>query len=156
MTGPLLNKAEGASQSIFSGILRGEYSSIPKVYIPIVDVRNVADAHIKALKAKPFERYAIVEDTYLFSECGMMMYDEFKQYGYNCTRKNMCKSTAWLAKIFVKDLRTYYACWNLRCHVKNDKAKRELGIDFISANESLTDMGYSLIKHGFVPDKTKK
>jgi len=155
VTGPLLVKGEGASQQIFTDLMRGTHGSAPKVHFPIVDVRNVAEAHLKALKSMPFERYAMVEGTYKVSECGKLLYDEFSQYGYKCTRKDMCKATAWVAKIFIKDLRAFYSVWDVRCHVRNDKAKRELGIDFISAKESLKDMGYSLIDHGFVPDKRK-
>lgn len=155
VTGPLLNKGEGASQAIFTGLLKGEHSVTPKIYMPMVDVRDVADAHLKALKAKPFQRYAMNENTYLFAECGQMFYEEFGQYGYNCTRKSMSKCMAWFAKCFVKELRSFYPLWDIRCHVKHDRAEKELGIKFMPIRQSLIDMGYSLIKHGYVEDKTK-
>lgn len=53
-------------------------------------------------------------------------------------------------------MRSFYVDWKVKCHVKNDKAKEELGIDFISAKESIIDMCYSMIEHGLVEDKRKK
>lgn len=89
VTGPLLVKAEGASQTIISSLLTGKYPGVPQVYIPIVDVRNVADAHIKALTAKPNERYALNEGTYMFPELGKLIHEEFSQYGYKVSRKEL-------------------------------------------------------------------
>jgi hypothetical protein len=48
-----------------------------------------------------------------------------------------------------------YSGWNTRVHVKNDRAKKLLGMKFIPFKDSVVDMGYSLIKHGFVDDRTK-
>ena len=92
----------------------------------MVDVRNVADAHLKALKAKSFERYAVVEGTYKFSQLGEILQGEFEKYGYKVTHKDMCKLTAWTVKWFNKDMRSFYADWDVKCHVKNNKAKAEL------------------------------
>lgn len=156
VSGPLLVKAGGASQEIIQNLLTKKFSSVPKIYIPMVDVRNVAEAHLKALTAKPFERYAMVENTYKFSDLGKILNEEFKPLGYKVTHKDMCKLTAWSVKWFNKDMRSFYADWDIKCHVKNDKAKSELGIDFISIKDSLIEMGYSLIDHGFVPDKRTK
>ena len=122
----------------------------------MVDVRNVAEAHLKALTSKPFERYAMVEGTYKFSELGEILNGEFKKFGYKVTHKDMCKLTAWSVKWFNKDMRSFYADWDVRCHVKNAKAKAELDITFISARDSVVEMGHSLIDHGFVEDKRKK
>lgn len=68
----------------------------------------------------------------------------------------MCKSLAWVFKCMSKDMKYFYAAWRVRCHVKNDKAKKELGMKFITAKQSVIDMCYSLIDHGLVADKRKK
>ena len=156
VTGPLLNKGTGASQKLFTDIMNGTTPSCLQIYFPCVDVRDVADAHLKALKAEPNRRYIMSEDTYKLEDLGKIMHEEFSQYGYKVTHKPMWKSTAWLASFFIKDVKTYYSCWNVRCHVKNDAAKDILGINFRTMKESLKDMGISLIKHGFVPDKINK
>ena len=156
VTGPLLVKAEGTSQIYISSLLMGTLPRIPKIYFPIVDVRDVAEAHIKALTAKPNERYALNESTLLFPEMGRIIHEEFAQYGYKVSQKELCKSVAWLLKFSNKDMKATYASWGVNCHVKNNKARKELGIDFISAKQSIIDMCYSMIDHGLVDDKRKK
>ena len=154
--GPLLTKSTGASSTIVSNLLTGKFSSLPQVYMPLVDVRDVAEAHLKALEAKTFERYALNTQTLKMSEMGKAINAEFRQYGYKVGHKDMCKSTAWMAKFFVKDMRSFYADWNVKCHVKNDKAVKELGIDFKDPKESLIEMCHSMIDHGLVRDRRKK
>jgi nucleoside-diphosphate-sugar epimerase len=157
VVGPLLVKAEGASQKYISNLLTGQFPSVPKIYLPLVDVRDVADAHILALAAKPFERYALNERTILFPKIGEIINEEFKSKGYKkVSHKSMCKSTAWMAKFFSKDVKSFYADWNIKCHVKNDKAKETLGLKFRNTEDSIIEMCYSMIEHGLVPNKLKK
>lgn len=61
---------------------------------------------------------------------------------------------AWLVSCCIAQMKELYAIWDVKCVVKNDKAKKELGIKFTPAKESLAEMGYSFIQHGFVEDKT--
>ena len=156
VSGPLLVKGEGASQKIFTDLLTGGFPSCPQMHLPVVDVHDVAEAHLKALKSKPGMRFAMNENTYSFSEMGEIVRDEFAQYGYSVSYKTMWKSTAWMASFFLRDAANFLRCWNVRCHVKNDRAKNELGIEFKPAKESIVEMCYSLIKHGYAPDRVKK
>ena len=68
----------------------------------------------------------------------------------------MCKSTVWMGKWFNDDAKSFYADWDVKCHVVNDKAKKELEMEFRNTEESIVEMCYSMIDHGLVPDKTKK
>ena len=154
--GPLLTKGTGTSQKLFTDFMRGKFPSAPQIYTSVVDVRDVADAHVKALTCEPYKRYAVVDDTYLLPDLCKMLRKEFRQYGYKVTYRKTWKSTAYLASVFIKSIRQTLKSWKIRCHVKNDNAKKDLGIDFIKAEKSMVDMGYSLIKHGFVPDKISK
>jgi nucleoside-diphosphate-sugar epimerase len=154
--GPLLVKSTGVSQTIISSLLEGKYGSCPVVYFPYVDVRDVADAHLKALEAKPFERYALNSETLKFSDVGNMIYDKFKPMGYCVTHKDMYKTTAWIAGCFSGAVGSIYADWGVKCHVKNDKARKELGIEFIPIKDSVIEMCYSMMDHKLVADKRPK
>jgi nucleoside-diphosphate-sugar epimerase len=156
VVGPLLTRSTGASSTNIVNVLTGKFSMLPQIYMSIVDVRNVAEAHLKAIDAKSNERYALAADTWKFSRIGRTISEEFKQYGYKVAQKDMCKCMAWMVKFFMKDMKEIYDAWNVRCHVKNDKAKKELGIDFIDPKQSLIEMCYSLIDFGIVEDKRKK
>jgi nucleoside-diphosphate-sugar epimerase len=49
-------------------MLRGKYPGLPNMYLPIVDVRNVAEAHLRAITlSPPTGRYILSEgeDTHL-------------------------------------------------------------------------------------------
>jgi nucleoside-diphosphate-sugar epimerase len=154
--GPLLIKNVTASTGYVSNMLKGEWASCPLCYFPVVDVRDVADAHIKALEAKPFERYALNSETLKLSEVGEIIRKEFEPMGYNVTYKDMYKFTAWLGSFVDVGVRGVYERWNINCHIKNDKAKKELGINFRPVKESIIDTCYSLINHGLVEDKRPK
>tara|TARA_B100000965_G_scaffold359293_2_gene339256 strand:- start:17105 stop:18118 length:1014 start_codon:yes stop_codon:yes gene_type:complete len=48
--GPLLsNDIEGISASLITKMIRGKFPALPDIYFTVVDVRDVADLHVKAL-----------------------------------------------------------------------------------------------------------
>lgn len=155
--GPLLMKGSGASIDICKNILTAKFPSIPQVYFPIVDVRDVADAHFAAIeKGKHLERYALNCETHNLSDIGEIIYQEFQPKGYKPRRSKMGKCMIYIGSLVDKDAKSMYAQWEVRCHVKNDKSIKELGIKYISVEESTIEMCNSLIKFGIVEDKTKK
>jgi nucleoside-diphosphate-sugar epimerase len=156
VVGPLLVKSTGTSQTIISSLLEGKYPSCPCAYLPFVDVRDVADAHLKALEAKPFERYALNTGTFKFGEIGTMINDNFSNMGYSVSHKDMYTATAWLAGFFDSDVASMYADWGIKVHVKNDKARKELGMEFIPVKDSIIEMCYSMMDHKLVEDKRPK
>lgn len=157
VTGPLLTKAAGGSVKIFEMIMKGDLWSIPQVYFPTVDVRDVARAHLQALTlAKSGERYAIVQKTYYMPDLGQMMSEEFSQYGYKVTTGTMCKFTAWMASFVDTDAKGFYNDWGVNCQVKNKKSQEELKMEYMEIKESLKDMGESFIELGIVENLKKE
>ena len=73
----------------------------------------------------------------------------------------------WMAKlfsIFSGEMRMSLGVWGKHNHfsykglltkVEHKKAIEELGIEFTNIEQSLIDMGYSLVKQGYVVDKIK-
>lgn len=155
VVGPFLAKTTCFSQETISSILTGKMARLPQMYVPVVDVRDVADAHINALTAKGDERYALTEGTYSVKDLSLMIEKDFKGFGYKVATKELCTTLAWLLKNFNKDLKFFYSFWKHRCHIKNDKAVEELGIEFRNISESINEMIYSMIELGMVEDKTK-
>jgi dihydroflavonol-4-reductase len=48
-----------------SKIMRGKYPGMPDIYLPIVDVRDVADAHLRAITMEsPTGRYIMADGKY--------------------------------------------------------------------------------------------
>lgn len=56
--GPILIKSKFTSQSVMTKLMTGGYPGLPYIFFPVVDVRDVADAHLKGLTtAHANERY---------------------------------------------------------------------------------------------------
>jgi nucleoside-diphosphate-sugar epimerase len=155
--GPLLMKGSGTSIDIAKDLLTGKFPPIPQVYFPIVDVRDVADSHFLALeKGKHLQRYALNCETHNLTDIGEIIYKEFHTKGYKPRRSKMGKCLMYMGSFVNKDAKAFYAQWEVRCHVKNDKSIKELGVKYTSVEDSTIEMCYSLIKLGIVEDKTKK
>mmetsp|Transcript_6783 Transcript_6783/g.5931 ORF Transcript_6783/g.5931 Transcript_6783/m.5931 type:complete len:349 (-) Transcript_6783:48-1094(-) len=155
--GPLLTKCECSSADILSKLLRGKFPGLPNIYIPMVDVRDVAEAHLRALtRAPPSGRYITSEDCYDFLWLGKVLTEEFKQHGYKPNRKLMKYCFAKFGAVFVPEAKSVINQWGLNVSTSNEKIKEHLGMEFRDSKTSVIEMGYSLIEQGFVPDKRKK
>jgi nucleoside-diphosphate-sugar epimerase len=155
--GPLLMKGSGTSIDICKDLLTGKFPPIPNVFFPIVDVRDVADAHFAALeKGKHLERYALNGDTHNFSDLGDVVYKEFHDKGFKPRHSSMGKCLCYIGSFFDKDAKMFYAQWDVRCHVMNDKSRKELGMKYIALDATMVEMCYSLIKLGMVVPKEDK
>ena len=51
--GPILVKSPFTSEEIIYSIMIGKYPALPNIYMPVVDVRDVAAAHLRALNCTP-------------------------------------------------------------------------------------------------------
>ena len=154
--GPILVKSEFTSQVIIKKMMTGGYPGIPDVYMSIVDVRDVADAHVIGVTTSSVnERFLLAEDTYEFVYIGQVLYDEFKPKGYKVVRKKLSYCVAKMASCCVPEVKLIINQWGKNAHVSNEKARTKLGIKFIKAEDTIKEMGYSLIEKCYVPDKTK-
>lgn len=157
--GPILVKSPFATQDMMSQIMTGKIPFFPDNYIGFVDVRNVAEAHLIALKkSPPNERYILCENTYHFSHIGDVLYKEFKPLGYKVTPGSKRLSHC-MAKMFgccSKEMTQPLLQWGKRVHARNDKSIKNLGIKYRNIDETIVEMGYSLIENGYVKDLRKK
>jgi hypothetical protein len=80
---------------------------------------------------------------------------EFKPLGYKLPKTKLAKWMVGLASIFDKNARSIVGLVNKEMRVDNSKVKNELNVEFVPAKKALSDMAWSLIKLGAVPDKTK-
>ena len=86
MWGPGIgNHLSSASLNIFKMLMRREMPMIPRMKAPLVDVRDVAKAHIRALENDQSigKRFLICEDTHWMKDISMKM----KSMGYNAPIK---------------------------------------------------------------------
>lgn len=154
--GKLLFKTECSSAYIATGLMTGKIPKAPVVHVPVVDVEDVAKAHVLAVTAPAGERYSLIDDTYKLVDLGQAFAAEFKQYGYKCTEKELSYCLAKILSCCVSDVRTFVKIWDRRRHINNEKSIKKLGLTkYKPMKDSVKEMGWSLIELGMVPDKTK-
>ena len=149
--GPLLsaNSGEG-SKEFCQRILNGKLPAIPDVASPIVDVRDVAAAHIAAMEKSEAagNRYILTNRTVTFKEMAQIIDTEFRPQGYKVSTKNMPKVVMWVGKLFDSGIRQLYANLGKNITMSNERMVNELGIQPRPIEESIIDTCYSLIDHG--------
>eukprot|EP00343_Euplotes_focardii_P002798 CAMPEP_0205805774 /NCGR_PEP_ID=MMETSP0205-20121125/9099_1 /ASSEMBLY_ACC=CAM_ASM_000278 /TAXON_ID=36767 /ORGANISM="Euplotes focardii, Strain TN1" /LENGTH=81 /DNA_ID=CAMNT_0053077531 /DNA_START=57 /DNA_END=302 /DNA_ORIENTATION=+ len=73
-------------------------------YIPFIDVRDAADAHLAALeKGRHGERYALNAETIKAVELTQTMDEEFTPMGYQINTKELSYWLIWLVSFFNAD-----------------------------------------------------
>lgn len=57
--GPVLIKTPFTSEEIINKLMMGKFPGLPKIYMAVVDVRDVALAHLRALDCTANQRYIV-------------------------------------------------------------------------------------------------
>ena len=90
IVGPTFNKETFESQRMITKIMNGKIGRIPDMHIEWVDIRDVADAHIKALTVDaPSGRFILHNGSYTMMEVAEMLSEEFKPLGYGVCTKSL-------------------------------------------------------------------
>lgn len=138
--GPILIKHKSASETIATTFFEGDYvaGTNPDDILPVVDVRDVAEGHVKALTlGASGKRYALCNHEILsFKGIVDILRDEFEKYGYTFPHKNRTGGS-------------------LNVQVDNTKSIQELEMKYRLMKDSLVDMGESLIDQKIFGDKRK-
>eukprot|EP00340_Litonotus_pictus_P011775 CAMPEP_0170537478 /NCGR_PEP_ID=MMETSP0209-20121228/102739_1 /TAXON_ID=665100 ORGANISM="Litonotus pictus, Strain P1" /NCGR_SAMPLE_ID=MMETSP0209 /ASSEMBLY_ACC=CAM_ASM_000301 /LENGTH=268 /DNA_ID=CAMNT_0010838983 /DNA_START=201 /DNA_END=1004 /DNA_ORIENTATION=- len=87
IAGPPLSTKGFLTGDVIKGILMGASPENPFFSINWVDVREVAQAHIKALEAKDGNRYIIAGENKRVNEVAEMLKEDWGKHGYNVTTK---------------------------------------------------------------------
>jgi len=157
--GPALINTDFSSGDVIRQILTGDLIALPKMHNAIVDVRDVALAHVSAIELPNTDgqRYLCVSKDHLwFSDISNILQKEFGKYGYDITTRNINYCFFRIAAICDRQAETVIPFWNREAIFRNDKIIKDLHINFISAEESIIRMAYSLIENGVVPDLIHK
>eukprot|EP01022_Parablepharisma_sp_SALTPOND_P017447 TRINITY_DN2786_c0_g1_i1.p1 TRINITY_DN2786_c0_g1~~TRINITY_DN2786_c0_g1_i1.p1 ORF type:complete len:376 (-),score=53.41 TRINITY_DN2786_c0_g1_i1:101-1228(-) len=151
--GPTLLNSIATSGEFIRKILTGELKQIPKLYFSVVDVRDVALAHVAAMETPSMDgkRYICAPESGLWlEEFAMILKEEFEKYGYQIYTEVMKECP-------IKDkTQVLYVRWGKPFSMSNERIVKELGMNFIDPKKAVIDMAWSFIKQGLVPDLTAK
>lgn len=155
--GPVINGAQCTSLEVVKRILEREKPFCAKLNFPVVDVRDVAAAHIKAmtLEEAAGHRHLIFNQNMWMKEIAQILSKEFKPQGYNVATANCPNPILWMTSLFDKTIKMVMPNIGKVYKFDNARMKNVLGITPIEVKETLIDMAYSLIESGLVK-KTKK
>ena len=141
--GPSLSKDVGTSNSLVKNMINGSVPGTPKIHIGIVDVRDVASAHILAMESSSAdgERIIVSEKELWVHEVAAILRDA----GFNKTPK--VEFPKWLMKVvalFRKDLALMVPMIGKRRDVSSSKARELLGWKPMKAELSIIDTAQQL------------
>jgi dihydroflavonol-4-reductase len=135
--GPALGKHYGTSLQVAERIFSGKDPMQPRFGIPIVDVRDVAAMHVKALSTPQGEGQRILaSDQFLWmKDMAQTMKQAYPDRGIK-TREAPDFLIKMMA-MFDSDIKTIIPQLGVPLNVSNQRAKDILGIDFIPARNAI-------------------
>lgn len=165
MLGPCMTKAHTkASVVVLRQMLYGNAQPVYKQ--SFVDVRDVAQAHVRALRdlATPADatpqRYLLCSDSQMFvSDLEAPLRELFPEYQIDCINSIGAVGKALLSipllwRVLTSEFQRgmYYANFSF----DNTKSKSELGVSYRPLNDTLRDSVTSMVEPGFIKPRVKK
>jgi len=132
---------------------------MPKVKMGIVDVREVAQAHLNAIKIDEAknQRFILTNRTVWMSEFAKWLHDEFGHQGYNFNPSDMRWFVLKIASWFKPEVKNLLFSWEKDYTFDNTNSRNILKVDY---NEDLPkcvkEMAYKMIESGSIVDKRPK
>ena len=155
--GPLLSL--GTKDSTSNGsvlkLLGGAVPSLVDVSFSLVDVRDVAAAHIAAMEVPEAagNRHIIAASTLSMKEMATIISEEFSPQGYRIPSFVMPKFGVWVYKMFDPTARLIYPLIGKVNTYANERMRNVLNIQPKDTAESIIQTCYNLIEMGLVPKK---
>ncbi|WP_246143070.1 SDR family oxidoreductase [Tenacibaculum adriaticum] len=151
--GPILGKDFSSSVQLIEQLMSGKMSATPKVFFGIVDVRDVADIHIKAMISKEAKNQRFLtssDETTSLPETAKILRQQQNKYSKKVTKKVLPN---WLVKIlsnFKPELKSVASQVGIIKTISNEKAKKILGWKPRNKEIIITDTANSLIKFSVI------
>jgi len=161
ITGPELNpESLNTTTEMFVNIFNGKFPGIFSLGWGFVDVRDVAKAHILAMKKEDAEgRYLLCNQTIMMEDCIERLRKKYPNYSLPTTHLN-CSTGDLLVKFssYFQDKGTgQYLRTNVGKIFKFDNSKsKTLGLKYRDLNETIFDTVDDLIQKGHIPDLREK
>ena len=138
----------GASVSVIERILKAKDPMVPDLTFSIVDVKDVAEMHVKALsiEASKNERFLASSRAISYIEIAQIL-----KAAYPKRKIVTMKAPTFIIRIlalFDSDIKAILPSLGDTTGVSNKKAQSKLGISFIPVDKSITETAEFLIQNG--------
>jgi dihydroflavonol-4-reductase len=150
--GPILDKDYSPSGEIIRKLMRRDLPGCPDLDFPVVDVRDVADAHIAAMTEPRAAgmRFCCVAENGTMQEIAIIINKHFTDKGYKAITWKMPNIMVRFAAVFDKTVRLVVNDLGKRYIYSTDRIKEVLDWEPHSLEEMVVAMGESMIEHGVV------
>eukprot|EP00469_Lotharella_globosa_P003609 CAMPEP_0167791286 /NCGR_PEP_ID=MMETSP0111_2-20121227/11844_1 /TAXON_ID=91324 /ORGANISM="Lotharella globosa, Strain CCCM811" /LENGTH=376 /DNA_ID=CAMNT_0007683923 /DNA_START=87 /DNA_END=1217 /DNA_ORIENTATION=+ len=150
--GPSVSPNPGTSLEIIEGILTRKIPMIPSVSIGVVDVRDVALTHVKAMTCPEAAGKRIVNsgEELTFADIAETLRDAFGPMGYSPTSLYMPYALVWIGSFFSTDVMLLWRTWGRPFNVDGSNVTKILGIEYRDARQALIESAHALVDHGIV------
>lgn len=148
---PLAEVHLRSSPAIVSRLLRGDFPLAPRLSLGIVDVRDVATAHVRALELeRPAPRYLCVSEGRWLLEIATALRDRFPDR--RLPRRTMPDPLLYVVALFDKQISWGFLRRNLGVQNRFDcaLAERDLRLTFRPADRSIVDTATAAVERGWV------
>jgi len=153
VTGAPLDKNFGSSVGVMERVLKAVDPMLPDVAFSIVDVQDVAQMHVNAIKlnASKGERFLAASETMSFVEIAKII-----KAAYPDRKVNTFQAPNFVIRmlsLFDKEIKSVVPLLGKRRPANSTKAQTLLGIKFMPAKQSITETCDFLIQNGFAKKK---
>ena len=145
--GPLLEEDIGTSGAIIRKMMQGKLPGAPDLHFSIVDVRDAADLHIKAMTdERGFgHRVFAAGDTASFKQMAEVLAEAFPDYASKLPTRPLPNFIVRLVGLFDADARASVRSLGIKFELDHSLAETLLGRPLIDARTAITALGQSLI-----------
>jgi nucleoside-diphosphate-sugar epimerase len=151
--GPVLGKDVSGANHIVQRILDGRLPGYPNLWIPIVDVRDVARAHVLAMTAAGAagQRFLLAGGpSVAMRQIGAMLKAHLGDAAGRVPTRRIPDAVVRLAAVFSAEFRPVAADLNFVKQVSSEKARRVLGWEPRAAQDAVVAAGASMIARSLV------
>lgn len=148
--GPVLGPDYSASIDIVALMLKGKLPMVPRIGFGIVDIRDLADLHIRAMTAPAAagERFIATGQFLWFSDIAALLRDKLGKHGAKAPRLTMPDFLVRAGALFNPEMAQLAPNLGVRYGSVSSKAETMLGWRTRAAETSIIDTANSLIEQG--------
>lgn len=147
--GPIRCDQVKTSVGVVAQIMQGKFPALPKVGIQVVDVRDVAAAHVKAMDDDSTigQRYILSDEFYWMADFAKVLRENFPAYARKIPTRAMPDFAVRLLAVFSGDMKTIAKELGRRRFSSSEKVRALLGRDLIPGDEAIRASAETLIQY---------
>jgi nucleoside-diphosphate-sugar epimerase len=151
--GPSLSPVLSSGFGLLQKVITGEMKALPNITLGIVDVRDVADLHLRAMTnpAANGQRFlALAGGTMSLVEIAKLLKQKMPEITKNTSTKALPTWVLRIAALFNKQARAILPLVDIYREASNEKAKALLGWQPKSNEDALLATAHSMVKWGAI------